>query len=409
MTRRTLLTFTLAAALLPAAQAAAADYCVAHPACVSGGGIDLGSSSGAVQDALDAAKATEAADRVLIGPGTFDAVADDGYDYYSGRPLEIAGAGADKTIFTISASGVADWIVDLEGFGSPSVRIHDVGIRLGPGYGGNAIALASATAERIAITSGPATDGNQGARLLSDAVLRDSTIDVDGEAPRGILVGSLVGGDYRVERVSVDSEGDGVVAGPQPGSTLTLAQVAVHAARTALAVERATTLAGSSLFVGGAPARVLASAGDATLVADHATFAGGGPTNLAVTGQDNRTASAVVRNSILTGATRPFVRTGDGGTAHITTDHVSHGPVGPADESGDGDLLLQASLPAAGAFADAAYRLPAGSPLIDAGLPPTIDEPASDLDGRPRVADGNGDCTAASDIGAYEVPAPTRR
>jgi hypothetical protein len=48
------------------------------------------------------------------------------------------------------------------------------------------------------------------------------------------------------------------------------------------------------------------------------------------------------------------------------------------------------------------YHLQAGSLAIDAGLP--VDPALSpvDLDGNPRVADGDSDGTAETDMGAYE-------
>jgi hypothetical protein len=240
---------------------------------------------------------------------------------------------------------------------------------------------------------------------VSDAVLRDSTIDVRGENPVGLLIGSLVGGEYLAERVAIDSDDRGVVSGPQPGSDGMLAQVGVRAGGPALSVERSTLRVASSVFEGSEPVRVTADLADATFVADHVTLATTAPTGVEVLGQEGETAAAVLRNTIVAGPGRAFSRIGDGGTALITTDHVAHKPVAPGDESGSGALVLQHSLPLPTAFADAAYRLPAGSPLVDAGTAPTIDEPAADLDGRPRVADGDGDCAAASDIGAYERPA----
>lgn len=52
-------------------------------------------------------------------------------------------------------------------------------------------------------------------------------------------------------------------------------------------------------------------------------------------------------------------------------------------------------------------RLRAGSPCVDAGdnsaVPPSV---TVDLDGNPRVVDGNGDGTAVVDVGAYEAPKP---
>lgn len=47
------------------------------------------------------------------------------------------------------------------------------------------------------------------------------------------------------------------------------------------------------------------------------------------------------------------------------------------------------------------YRLAAGSPAIDAGMPTSL-AGSTDAAGRPRVVDGNGDGTAVIDLGAYE-------
>jgi hypothetical protein len=51
------------------------------------------------------------------------------------------------------------------------------------------------------------------------------------------------------------------------------------------------------------------------------------------------------------------------------------------------------------------YRPPPGSPAVDAGSPVALaaDESAADLDGNPRVLDGDLDCAARRDRGAYEL------
>jgi hypothetical protein len=59
------------------------------------------------------------------------------------------------------------------------------------------------------------------------------------------------------------------------------------------------------------------------------------------------------------------------------------------------------------AFADADYRLPAGSRGIDSGDPLTVTLPTEDLNGIPRPLDGNGDGTARRDMGAHEYQPPT--
>jgi hypothetical protein len=51
------------------------------------------------------------------------------------------------------------------------------------------------------------------------------------------------------------------------------------------------------------------------------------------------------------------------------------------------------------------YHLRPGSPLIDAGDNSAPDLPTTDLDGKPRIQDGNGDGIPVVDMGAYEAPA----
>lgn len=58
--------------------------------------------------------------------------------------------------------------------------------------------------------------------------------------------------------------------------------------------------------------------------------------------------------------------------------------------------------PAFVASTSADYHLQAGSPAIDKGLNSAPSLPATDLDGHPRVVDGNGDGLAIVDMGAYE-------
>jgi hypothetical protein len=53
------------------------------------------------------------------------------------------------------------------------------------------------------------------------------------------------------------------------------------------------------------------------------------------------------------------------------------------------------------------FSLRAGSPSIDSAFSPPLaaGESTTDLNGSPRVLDGNGDGVAARDMGAYEAPA----
>jgi hypothetical protein len=49
------------------------------------------------------------------------------------------------------------------------------------------------------------------------------------------------------------------------------------------------------------------------------------------------------------------------------------------------------------------YHLRPGSPSIDTGDNTAPNLPATDLDGNPRIKDGNGDGTSVIDMGAYEA------
>ena len=73
--------------------------------------------------------------------------------------------------------------------------------------------------------------------------------------------------------------------------------------------------------------------------------------------------------------------------------------VGTASQTGTGGNISSNPLFVSGGAGD--YHLLPGSPAIDAGS--AAGAPGVDLDGSPRPVDGNGDSTAAFDIGAFEA------
>jgi PKD domain len=121
------------------------------------------------------------------------------------------------------------------------------------------------------------------------------------------------------------------------------------------------------------------------------------------------TAGVDLRDSVINGIGVPIARKADnGGAASMTTEH-SASPSSLATPSltdvGPGKLVEHDHLTVRPRFVDGAggnFRLAADSPLIDAGTRGALPAGALDRDGRPRAADGDGDCAHVPDVGAFE-------
>jgi hypothetical protein len=91
----------------------------------------------------------------------------------------------------------------------------------------------------------------------------------------------------------------------------------------------------------------------------------------------------------------------------LTQDRSAYAPSKfPALTFGPGTLTENDRIAADPGFADAAngdFHLRVDSRLVDAGTPGSVAADATDLDGKPRASDGNGDCSAVPDVGAFEV------
>lgn len=157
------------------------------------------------------------------------------------------------------------------------------------------------------------------------------------------------------------------------------------------------------------------------LIADGVTVIGQGTPDVAGIVAQSHSANNVdvkISNSVIRGALNALGAVANGtGTAKISADYsdydagwnvaIGAASIGESHVTNAGDAR----------FVDPAngdYRLRAESPLVDKGDP---DVPQGlDLDGKARIADGNGDGFARRDLGAFELqppppmpPPPTRR
>ena len=388
----------VAGALATAAPAIAAPntYCVGKPECV-------GAASPDFQAALDAAKSHAGPDRVELGAGEFSTGGE--FSYASGvlNPVEIVGSGAGVTRIATTKAGDATTlylrrgtISDVEIAGPPS---HDLGdetvalkltghaerLKISGGWTnvvlGKGASIASST-----LTGGGADPERPAVLVDADAAsLSDSTVD---GLTMGVIVRGL--GNLRVDRSTVAAVNGFLV---RDGGEADLHDSLI------------TGKGG-----GGKALEVLAKGDSASATATNVTIVGVG-TNSSVglsaiaTSGAGLDAVVTARNAVITNVASPTRREAFGGSAYVYTDHAAF-PAAIAFSNGPGESDHEGYLGEPTGFVDAPggdYRLAAGSPLIDAGLPaPPGGLGAFDRDGLARSVDGNGDGAAAPDIGAFE-------
>ncbi|MDW5598581.1 choice-of-anchor Q domain-containing protein [Conexibacter stalactiti] len=384
---------------LPASTASAHDYCVAKPRCA---GTVVAAAQ--LQTQLTAAETNGEADRFFLGSAVF---ARGPYSYVSSEPVELHGTKGSTTVTTFQAAVVDRTVLTLIG---PAVSLDGVRIELALS-GNSGLNLSGGAARDVSIKQMLGTSVGSGAVLSDGATLADSTVDVltDGAPAVGLSRGSATIASSRI----FGSYGALTVPG---ADTLTVARSTLTASVGAFAYGGTIKL--SDTVVDGRGVRLsaaffaLAQSGfTPTIEATRTTVVGGDATSTNAIGAyaagNGGTATVTVRDSAMTGVGVPALRVADPGALAMTElDRVAHAdPIGSADR-GPGSSQERNRLPAPTGFADPSdsdFRLLPGSSLIDAGDPAfTAAADATDRDGAPRLRDGDGDCTARLDVGAYE-------
>jgi hypothetical protein len=394
---RGLLIAVAGAAVAPAA-ASAATFCVGAPGCA-------GTPESTLQAALTAASgATSSANRIELGSGTWV-----GTNTAGAQPqgLEIVGAGTGLTFLRGTVAGQA--ALQLTG-SAESVTGLTVRLTAQSGADPDGLLLEKgARADGVHVTADP---GIVGLPVTIDSGGQLSHAVVDGAGSIGVVIGGPATPDGAT--IS-DSEIHGAPAVDvlAAGTTKVLRdRLTVTAASQVgvLDLQGDTIVRDTLVDLRNAPSSVGLAASsinvaNAALEARRVTIVGAGGTS---TGAEvhsdivNGAASLSLADSVLQGLGVRVLRD-NAGTATVALDHVDTWPAVPDQLNG----LVATDV--ASSYADpllgADFVPQAGSPLIDAAAPLTDADGTTDAAGAPRSVDGNGDCTAQPDSGAFEAPA----
>lgn len=396
-------------ALLGAPGASGAVFCVQDPACVSGGGT----SQPTLQSAFTAADGNGSGlDTVRIG-ATPTPIAGGS----ANGAVEVIGAGQGQTTIT----GGAGKVVDLNFAGS---SIKNLSVQMS----GSASAgvEAEGTASQVAVT-GTTTSFAFAIQLSGGGINDHLNVDV-APASGGSVVTALaiVNTDPTTTTVEDSSlSGSAAATIANTGATATIRRTSlsgelagVQAISTPKVVLESSTISVENENAAGLGfgTALLADQSVPSIDARHLTMVGpdAGKAIEVKAGCFTGAADLQLTSSIIRGFTTDVATTGASCPAtYAATVSAADSIFDPAKVSatGAGGLTQgQGNLNVDPLFTNAAagdFGLGAGSPAIDAGDPTGLGtgESATDLAGNPRIADGNGDGTARTDMGAFEVPA----
>jgi hypothetical protein len=413
------------AMLVGPASAAATTFCVSDAACVAAGGTmsaDLGA-------ALSSANSNAGPDRVEVGVGSFDEnTATGSYAYLGTDPLELVGEGIGQTVLFDSTPAMFDPVLTVNG---ASTTVSGFTFEM------------SSASERGAQLNGGASGSNLEAKIVSGAPtnvtgfvlngaksLTNASTDLasSGVGSAGINVIGLPG--VTIEDVQLSAK-SGIFLAPSDASAENVIRRARITATdgTGVSASFGSSTLESSLVQVLTPNDIGIVVGNSNMAAvpfdievRNTTIIGPG-TGISAAGAGVSAAdvlagaqlpSLVLRDSIVFGFLSPlqcaqFNPSGDD-VPTLTVEYSNFPATGSDIDAGCVDTFINPSN-VDPAFVNPAsdFHLQMGSPLIDAGTPGPLGggESATDLDGNPRLADGNGDGIARRDLGAFERAAPS--
>jgi hypothetical protein len=394
---------TVLLVLLGAQSALAGDvFCVGKPSCP--GGL----TKATLADAITATDSDPDLDRIEIGPVTLNE-----RDLAASQPVDIVGSGPSTVIAGGSTAGANAWVLNLNNVDS---SISSLTVRENQGFSisTGVLRLGGSDADGVNV------EGTGFARtgvFVQGGTFSNGSVTVSPSPDFGALAISSTG---TLDRVTASGYRALATSGTGTARRVTLTGTAVglQSSGTLLVENALIRTTGASATELGMGANSSGLGGTSSVTARYVTIVGSGAAGSRGVeaaaygdGSGSGTSSIDLRHVIVRGYANSLSRNPSGpgvSSASISADW-SNFDLSTKRENGAGvfnfgsgnvtDTDPQFRNPAGGDF-----HLAGTSPLIDHGDPtaPPPAEATNDLDGRPRVIDGNADGTARRDMGAYE-------
>jgi hypothetical protein len=354
-----------------------------------------------LQTALGQAQANGTGrDSILLGAYTDTIAATNS----AGFPVDISGAG-DATILQ-GGGGNSTRLRLLE----PTSTVSNLQVRLNADSS-TGIEAAGQISDVSVTADQPATQTLVGVLLEGSATLdgagifMPTTVNSDSTAVR---IEAPPAGTKTINDVTVEGESGIVNAGGGAESTTIVRDAFVRAHR-GIEANNSYVTVDNALVEADSGLTSFDFSASASLRARHVTVVGPGDAlSQGITSSDQDsgpfTSTVEVSNSVITGFESDVRREGG---ADLTLNWSRFATTGSVQPTGADNTSAEPSFVNPGSRD---YRLAAGSPLIDAGDPAPLaaDELTHDLNLLSRPLDGDGDCTARQDMGAFEFQSPQR-
>jgi hypothetical protein len=393
------------ALLLGAGTARADSYCVDTPGCDHDEGNNL-------QTALTDAQNHAGEDTVRIGNATESRAG--GFTYTSPDAVHIQGTGGrdvgpapngGTTLKNSTANPFGETVLKVLGSSASTISGIDISVPGSVGNGNAGLETAGGVDNVLvnpALGQNPAPNAT-GVLLRAGGSLTNSDVLMSPAA--GATAVEIAGGPTAVEGVTIDGAVGFLASTGSDGATIRKARIAFSVAP--ITVTSGTIGVEDSLMVvragsgSASEGPILSTSTNATLNMNHVTLIGTPSSNapaFVAVNNGSGTATVSFRNGIVTRFPVKYYRQAAGsGPANVAMDYSENGGAPALVDTGPGAFTETNHLDVPPGFESANdYHLRPDSPLVDAGDP-------SETGG----LDGNGDCVARRDVGAFEfTPGP---